>query len=151
MKPTSSAVTPFFRIFARFEVRAADATHHPASVPGQCRAEAMLMAVLTLGIFLTLSLDLTAFLHPIWVRWPCAAALCFLLPHFTMMGLAALVPPAGPVPSLRQAWIFLTILTVYALLRLTLGPDTDFAQITCTAWLILTAGNLIAVPFVIGR
>lgn len=147
----SSAVTPLFRVLPRFNVRSADAMHHPASVPGQCRAEALLMAVLTLGIFLTLSLDLTAFFHPAWVRLPAAALLCFLLPHFSMMGLAALVPPAGPVPSLRQAWIFLTILTLYAALRLFLGPDTDFAQITCTAWLLLAAGNLIALPFAIGR
>lgn len=147
----SSAVTPLFRVLRRFDVRAADATHHPASVPGQCRAEAWLMAVLTLGIFLTLSLDVTAFLHPVWLRLPSAALLCFLLPHFSMMGLAALVPPAGRVPSLRQAWIFLTILTLYAALRLTLGPDTDFARITCTAWLLLAAGNLIALPFAIGR
>lgn len=143
----SSAVTPLFRAFRCFAVPPAGDTHHPASVPGQCQAESLVMAVLTLGVFLTLSLDLTAFIRVSWLRWPCAAVLCFLLPHGSMMGIAALIPPSGPIPSLRQAWIFLSLLTVYAVLRVTLGPASDFAEVTCTAWLILTAANLLALPF----
>lgn len=143
----SSAVTPLFRAFRCFTVRDADDRHHPASVPGQCRAESILMALLTLGLFLTLSLDATVFIQAPWLRWSCAAVLCFLLPHCSMMGIASLIPPCGPVPSLRQAAIFLSLLTLYATLRLTLGPSSDFAELTCGAWLILAAANLLALPF----
>jgi hypothetical protein len=146
----SSAVTPLFRALRcgpATEARAGG-TRHPASVPGQCRSESLILAVLALGVFLTLSLDVTAPVTLPWLRLPCAGLLCFLLPHFFMFGIAALLPPRGPVPSVRQAWIFLLLLTVCAALRLTLGPASDFAGITCTAWLAMAAANLIALPFV---
>ncbi|MDB6136127.1 MAG: hypothetical protein JWM59_4370 [Verrucomicrobiales bacterium] len=150
----SSAVTPLFRALRRGPAAPAPqasvgGTGHPASVPGQCRAESLMLAVLTLGVFLTLSLDVTARVTLPWLRLLCAGLLCFLLPHFFMFGIAALLPPRGPVPSVRQAWIFLFLLTVCAALRLTLGPASDFAGITCTAWLVMTVANLIALPFVL--
>lgn len=143
----SVAITPLFRALRICPCPPADDTHHQASVPGQCRAETLIMAVLTLGIFVTLSLDVTGFISPAWLRMPLIPVLTFLLPHVFMMGIAALIPPQGSIPSLRQAWVFLLLLTLYAGLRLLCGPSTDLAPITCGIWLALVVVNLLAWPF----
>lgn len=142
----SAAVTPLFRALRICPLPPADDTCHPSSVPGQCRAESLLIAVLTLGIFVTLSLDLTYFISSLWIRVPLIPVLTFLLPHVFMMGIAALIPPRGSIPSLRQAWVFLLLLTLYASLRLLCGPSTDLAPVTCGLWLALVAANLLAWP-----
>lgn len=140
-RPFENAVTPLFRLL--FPQGPAGANRFPARVPGQNAAEIRALAGLSFLLFLAVALDLTGGLAGWWwlLRAPLVLALCFLLPHLLFALIALIFKPRGPAPSLRQAWIFLAALTLFAAARVFGG---GFGAVASAAWLILTLANAAA-------